>query len=138
MKKYTDNKMIILFDGVCNMCVWSVRFIINRDIHDKFRLASIQSEVGKKIISEKKIDTLKNDSIVVIDQNVIRYRSGAVLFILFHLRTFLKILTVFYIIPSPIRDLIYRIIAKIRYICFGKRKKCILPKELNTSKFLNS
>ena len=137
MKNYSHNKIIVLFDGICNMCVWSVRFIINRDINDKFRLASIQSEVGKKIISDNKIDILKNDSIIVIDNDVIRYRSSAVLFILFHLRTLLKIFLIFYIIPSPIRDLKYRIIAKIRYFLFGKRKKCILPKEIDTSKFLN-
>ena len=119
------------------MCVWSVRFIINRDVNDKFRLASIQSEVGKKIISDKKIDILKNDSIIVIDNDVIRYRSNAVLFILRHLRTLLKIFLIFYIIPAPLRDLKYRIIAKIRYFFFGKRKKCVLPNELNTSKFLN-
>jgi len=137
MKNYADNKIIVLFDGICNMCVWSVRFIINRDINDKFRLASIQSEVGKKIISDKKIDILKNDSIIVIDNDVIRYRSNAVLFILRHLRTLLKIFLIFYIIPAPLRDLKYRIIAKIRYFFFGKRKKCILPKEIDTSKFLN-
>ena len=137
MKNYADNKIIVLFDGICNMCVWSVRFIINRDLNDKFRLASIQSEVGKKIISDKKIDILKNDSIIVIDNDVIRYRSSAVLFILRNLRTLLKIFLIFYIIPAPLRDLKYRIIAKIRYFFFGKRKKCILPKEIDTSKFLN-
>ena len=137
MKNYADNKIIVLFDGICNMCVWSVRFIIKRDVNDKFRLSSIQSEVGKKIISDKKIDLLKNDSIIVIDNDVILYRSNAVLFILRHLRTLLKIFLIFYIIPAPLRDLKYRIIAKIRYFFFGKRKKCVLPNELNTSKFLN-
>lgn len=137
MKNYADNKIIVLFDGICNMCVWSVRFIINRDVNDKFRLASIQSEVGKKIISDKNIDISKNDSIIVIDNDVILYRSSAVLFILRHLRTLLKIFLIFYIIPAPFRDLKYRIVAKIRYFFFGKRKKCILPKEIDTSKFLN-
>ena len=80
MKCYADNKIIVLFDGICNMCVWSVRFIISRDANDKFRLASIQSEVGKKIISDNKIDVLKNDSIIVIDNDIIFYRSSAVLY----------------------------------------------------------
>ena len=137
MKCYADNKIIVLFDGICNMCVWSVRFIVSRDANDKFRLASIQSEVGNKIISDNKIDVLKNDSIIVIDNDVILYRSSAVLYVLRYLRTVFKIFLIFYIIPAPIRDLKYRIIAKIRYFFFGKRKKCILPNEIDTSKFLN-
>ena len=42
-----DLKKIILFDGVCNLCSKSVRFIIKYDKADKFRFASIQSETGK-------------------------------------------------------------------------------------------
>lgn len=132
-----NTNMIILFDGVCNMCVWSVRFIILRDKKDKFRLASIQSDIGKKIIKDHHIDIKKNDSIVLVSNNIVQYRSSAVLSILYHLRTIWKVLLIFYVIPYPIRDLIYRFVANTRYMLFGKRKKCILPKELNNSKFLS-
>ena len=132
-----NSNMIVLFDGICNMCVWSVRFIILRDKKDKFRLASIQSDIGKKIIKDHNIDIKKNDSIVLISNRIIKYRTSAVLSILYHLKTMWKVLLIFYIIPYPIRDLIYRFVAKTRYIFFGKRKKCILPKEINNAKFLN-
>ena len=46
----TNNKMIILFDGVCNMCVGSVNFIIKRDSKDMFRFASLQGDVGQKMV----------------------------------------------------------------------------------------
>ena len=135
--KSENQNIIILFDGICNMCIWSVRFIIIRDTGDIFRLASIQSEIGKKIIIDHNIDIKKNDSIILIKNNVVMYRTSAVFYILYQLNTLWKCLLIFYIIPSPIRDLIYNLFAKIRYRYFGKRKKCILPKELNTSKFLN-
>ena len=138
MSSNNDANMIILFDGVCNMCVWSVRFIILRDKNDKFRLASIQSDIGEKIIKDHNIDIKKNDSIVLISKSVIKYRSSAVLSILYHLKTIWKIFLIFYIIPSPIRDLIYKFVAKTRYMFFGKRQQCVLPQELNNSKFLNS
>ena len=138
MSSKNDTNMIILFDGVCNMCVWSVRFIILRDEKDQFRLASIQSDIGKKIIKDHNIDIQKNDSIILISNSVIKYRSSAVLSILYHLRTIWKIFLIFYIIPSPIRDLIYKFVAKTRYIFFGKRQQCVLPQELNNSKFLSS
>tara|TARA_B100000427_G_C15298743_1_gene503099 strand:- start:251 stop:667 length:417 start_codon:yes stop_codon:yes gene_type:complete len=138
MSSNNDANMIILFDGVCNMCVWSVRFIILRDKNDKFRLVSIQSDIGKKIIKDHNIDIKKNDSIVLISNSVIKYRSSAVLSILYHLRTIWKVFLIFYIIPSPIRDLIYKFVAKTRYIFFGKRQQCVLPQEIKNSKFLNS
>ena len=59
MSSNNGENMIILFDGVCNMCVWSVRFIILRDEKDQFRLASIQSDIGKKIIKDHNIDIQK-------------------------------------------------------------------------------
>ena len=52
MKKGDSNNMIILFDGVCNMCVWSIQFIISRDTKDVFRFASMQSLEGQKILQK--------------------------------------------------------------------------------------
>ena len=80
--KSKNQNIIILFDGICNMCVWSVRFIISKDIDDIFRLTSIQSEIGKKIIIDHNIDITKNDSIILIKDEIIMYRSSAVLYIL--------------------------------------------------------
>ena len=73
-----DLKKIILFDGVCNLCSKSVSFIIKYDKADKFRFASIQSETGKKIINKYSIDINKNDSIILISNDNVSYRSKAV------------------------------------------------------------
>ena len=132
-----DEKIIILFDGVCNMCVKSIQFIIKKDSKDLFRLASIQSSIGQNIIKKYSINIKKNDSLIFINNNRISYRSTAILFILNRLNTFWKILLIFYIIPYPIRDFIYILIAKSRYFLFGRRNKCIIPNENIKSKFLN-
>ena len=87
--------MVILFDGLCNMCVWSIQFIISNDANDVFRFASLQSTEGKKLLSKY---SLKTNSIVLITDGVIKTRSTAVLGILYHLNTFWKLLLVFYVI----------------------------------------
>ena len=133
----TNNKFIILFDGQCNLCIGSIQFIINKDSKDKFRFASIQNQVGKEIIKKHKINTQKNDSIILIKNNIVYYRSTAVLFILYDLKTIWKFLVLFYLIPYPLRDLIYILVAKFRYSIFGKKKKCMVPDKKNKSKFLN-
>tara|TARA_B100000900_G_scaffold270741_1_gene231193 strand:+ start:53 stop:463 length:411 start_codon:yes stop_codon:yes gene_type:complete len=131
-----DLKKIILFDGVCNLCNKSVNFIIKYDRVDHFRFASIQSEAGKKIIKKYSIDINKNDSIILIANKNISYRSNAVFTILFYLKTIWRILLIFSVLPSPIRDLFYRIIAKSRYKFFGKNDICMTPNEDIKSKFL--
>ena len=132
-----DLKKIILFDGVCNLCSKSVRFIIKYDKADKFRFASIQSETGKIIINKYSIDINKNDSIILISNDNVSYRSKAVFTILFYLNTFWRILLIFSVLPSPIRDLFYRIIAKSRYKIFGRNKICMTPDDDIKSKFLS-
>ncbi|MFK5973514.1 MAG: DCC1-like thiol-disulfide oxidoreductase family protein, partial [Flavobacteriaceae bacterium] len=34
--KNTENKKIILFDGVCNLCNGAIRFVIRQDKKDSF------------------------------------------------------------------------------------------------------
>jgi len=131
------DKIIVLFDGVCNLCIGSVKFIIKNDTNDNFRLAAIQSPEGKKIIKKFSIDIEKIDSIVLVKKNKIKYRSSAVLFILGNLNTFWKFLFIFYLIPSPIRDFFYRFVARNRYSIFGKQESCLIPNEKHKSKFLS-
>ena len=132
-----ENKLIILFDGVCNLCIGSIQFIIKKDSKDIFRLAPIQSVVGQKIIKKYSIDISKKDSIVLINGNNVKYQSTAVLSVLYKLKTFWRILLFLYIIPYPIRDYIYSLVAKSRYSLFGKQHTCIVPNKNIKSKFLN-
>ena len=130
----TNNKIIILFDGVCNMCVGSVNFIIKRDSKDMFRFASLQGDVGQKMIKKY---SLSMNSIVLIKNGQAKTKSTAVLNILYHLNTFWKALLIFYVVPYPIRDILYNIVAKTRYFLFGKRNQCMVPNENINSKFLS-
>jgi len=129
-----SDKSIVLFDGVCNMCVWSIQFIIARDFKDVFRFASFQSSEGQKLIIKHSLDV---GSIILIQNNTIKKKSTAVISILYYLNTVWKFLIIFYIIPYPIRDLLYDVIAKTRYFLFGKRDKCMVPNENINSKFLS-
>ena len=64
-----DAPTIILFDGVCNLCSGSVRFIFNRDPHAHFRFASLQSDAGRRICASHGIPVPASsdpDSVIVI------------------------------------------------------------------------
>ena len=133
-KVLSDNKIIILFDGVCNMCVFSVKFIIKRDSKDIFRFSSIQSGLGKKLAKDY---SLSNTSIIMIKNGTIKTKSSAVLSVLYHLNTIWRFLLILYILPYPIRDFLYNLVVKTRYFLFGKRNKCMIPDNNINSKFLS-
>ena len=59
---------ILFFDGVCNFCTASVRFVIERDSRKRFRFASLQSPVADKLLgSERKEDEKLASMVLVLD-----------------------------------------------------------------------
>lgn len=131
-----ENKGVILFDGYCTLCSWSVQFIIKRDKQDYFRFASLQSEIGKSLIHQFGIPEDFDQSVVLIKDNSIYFKSEAVLRITKRLRHLWPFLYVFIIIPKLIRDGIYSFIAKNRFRWFGKKDSCYMPEEDLSYKFL--
>ncbi|MBT8289705.1 MAG: DUF393 domain-containing protein [Muriicola sp.] len=130
-------KKIILFDGVCNLCNNSVQFIIKRDKKDIFRFAPLQSEIGKKLVAERRIDTARIDSIILIEPQIAYYtKSEAALRISKSLSGLWPVMSVFLGLPSGFRDWIYDRVAKNRYQWFGKREECMIPSPELKEKFL--
>lgn len=133
-----DNKKLILFDGVCNLCNSSVQYVIKHDKKDIFRFAALQSSVGEQIIEKFKIDTKKTDSILLYTPNKnIVYKSTAALQIAYKLGFPQNILSVFLIVPVFIRNWVYDFIAKNRYKWFGKKEACMIPTPELKNKFLD-
>ena len=131
-----ESHQIILFDGLCSFCNFWVNFIINRDKKDKFRFAALQSSFGLELQKKFSIDKDKIETVVLIIGNRYYTKSTAALMISKQLSGFIKILFPMIIIPKPIRDFVYDIIAKNRYKLFGKREYCRIPTEKEKNKFL--
>lgn len=137
MGKLNENKKIILFDGVCNLCNNAVNFIIERDKKDVFRFASLQSDIGQKLISERGIDTETMDSMVLIEPGVAYYqKSTAALEISKDLGGAYSMIGYFSVLPEGFRDGIYNLMAKNRYKWFGKKDACMIPTPELKAKFL--
>jgi len=128
---------IILFDGVCNFCNFWVNFIIDRDKDDIFKFAALQSEAGQKLLQEYKLNVSDFDTFVLIVNDKHFTKSTAALKISKNLKSFVKLLYPLIILPRPIRDFFYDLIAKNRYKIFGRRDICRIPSEEERDKFLN-
>ena len=64
-------------------------------------------------------------------------QSDAVLAVLRHLGKPWSRLSVVMIIPTPLRDAIYRFIAHHRYRIFGKRQTCLVPSPEQQKHFID-
>lgn len=126
---------IVLFDGICNLCTGSVKFIINRDPLSRFRFASLQSEAGKKLV-QRSASGSSLESLVYLRGNTCFRKSAAVLHILKDLGGVWKLLYMFILVPRFLRDFLYDRIAKNRYKLFGKRQNCMVPTPDLSRRFL--
>jgi predicted DCC family thiol-disulfide oxidoreductase YuxK len=137
MENLPQNKKIILFDGVCNLCNSSVQYVIKHDKKDIFRFVALQSELGQEILKHIGINTKHIDSIVLYIPGVAYYyKSAAALEIAKDLGGVFTLGTIFKIIPSKLRDVLYDYIAKNRYKWYGKQDSCMIPTPELKNKFL--
>lgn len=128
-------KRIILFDGECNFCDKSVQFIIKRDPEAIFSFTSQQGEAGQQMIKKHHAPS-SVDSIILIENDTYYLKSSAALRICRHLQGAWKLLFIFILVPYPIRDFFYNILAKNRYKWFGKKDQCTLPTPEMRKRFL--
>lgn len=129
---------IILFDGVCNLCNRAIQFIIKRDKADRYRFAPLQSELGKKLTSERHIDTEKIDSIILIEPGKAYYiKAPAALRIGKKFGGLWSLLAVFEWIPPVISNWVYDLVARNRYRWFGRKEHCMVPGPELKEKFLD-
>ncbi|WP_018343600.1 thiol-disulfide oxidoreductase DCC family protein [Cytophaga aurantiaca] len=127
---------LVLFDGVCHFCNNSVNFIIDRDPKKKFVFAPLQSELAKTVLNKFGEDTIKIDTIILIQNNKIYKRSRAALEIAKQLNGLWSLCYVFIIVPGFIRDMVYNLIAKNRYKWFGQLEACRIPTPEMRERFL--
>ncbi|RXJ04141.1 thiol-disulfide oxidoreductase DCC family protein [Anaerobacillus alkaliphilus] len=128
-------KAVVLFDGVCNFCNSSVQFIIERDQKGYFQFASLQSEIGQKLVAEYGVPK-QIESLVLIEGGQYYLKSTAALRICRKLSGFWKALSIFLIVPSLVRNIFYDFIARNRYKWFGKKTACTLPSPEIRKRFL--
>jgi len=131
----------ILFDGVCNLCNSTVQWVIERDKEGQFDFASLQSDVARrelgKVMDTKEIDALP-DSIILLDSDGVHVRSAAALRILRGLGSWFLLLRLGVVLPGPIRDTIYDMVARNRYRWFGRRDTCMIPTPDIAARFLDA
>ena len=126
---------IIVFDGHCNLCNGWVSFILSHDRRQRFRFATLQGPAGQEI-TRAALRNRTGESIVLVHRGRTHIKSGAAIRILKLLGLPWSAAQVLLVVPRPLRDLVYDVIARNRYHWFGRRAECRLPSAEERERFL--
>jgi predicted DCC family thiol-disulfide oxidoreductase YuxK len=120
------DESIVFYDGECGMCDRFVSFCIPQDKHHRLKYAALQGETARRLLQPKYLENLK--TVVFRDRGQQFTHSAAVVRILWKLGGIWAFLgTLMWLIPLPIRNFCYRIVARYRFQIFGKKDVCRLP-----------
>jgi predicted DCC family thiol-disulfide oxidoreductase YuxK len=118
---------VVLFDGTCAFCERAVTFIAGRDPAGYFRFGASQSPQGDALLAKHGLSRAAARSIVLIEGNEVYLRSTASLKIAARLSPPWSYARVFLVVPIPIRDAVYRVVAAIRHRIAGRSNACEVP-----------
>lgn len=131
-------KPVLFFDGVCNFCNGSVNFILDKDKSGEIRFSALQTETAERLLKPHAVNPADLDSVVLLADGRVYTRSAAALETLRRMGGGWRVLgNVGLAIPRPLRDGVYRLIARNRYKWFGKRETCRLPTADERARFLD-
>lgn len=134
---------IVLYDGVCGLCNRLVQFVLKNDRNDVFRFASLQSKLAEQILVRHRLRSESLETVyVVLDYGLaeerVLSRLQAVVYVLQQLGGPLAYISaILRVLPAPVQNFLYRLVARNRYRVFGRYETCPLPDDDTRSKFLD-
>jgi len=128
---------ILFYDGVCGLCDRLVQLVLARDPAGAFRFAALQGPSAARLLAPHGADVTKLDTVYVLtDDDRVLVRARAVLHVARVLGWPWRAAVVLGVLPTPLLDLGYRLIARVRYRLFGRRDACRLPSPAEAARFL--
>ncbi len=138
---FGDAHVLVLYDGVCALCNRVVRFLLRRDRKDIFRFAPLQSRLAEAVLARHRLTSTTLDTVYLIEHygrahERVLSKSDAALHAARLLGGIWRVASFFRILPRPVRDFLYHLVARSRYRVFGKYETCPLPDTQDRARFL--
>lgn len=129
---------VVLFDGGCGLCSRTVRFLLRHDARGRMRFAPLGSGAAAAVLRTRGVSPADlPDSVVVVDAAGVHVWSTAVLRLAPELRVPWSWLRALAIVPRPLRDLVYRLVARNRMRWFGSADVCAMLSPAERPRFLD-
>ena len=144
--KDIGDRLLVIFDGRCGLCNWSVRWFLTRDRNDRMRFIASDAPATAGLLARHGLAGSRaggNARTILVaifpatPAERMLVRSAAVLALLAQLpKPWPTIATILGWIPRPIRDVGYRLVARFRYRLFGRLDACPIPTAQEQNRFL--
>jgi predicted DCC family thiol-disulfide oxidoreductase YuxK len=132
----TEQKTLV-FDGVCVLCSAWVQFVLDRDRRREFSFAAMQGATGRALLQRHGIDPDDPVTFLLLDGGKAYMDTDAALRVIERFGLFWRCFArTCHLIPSPLRNSLYRLIARNRYRLFGRRETCVVPAAADAHRFL--
>lgn len=133
---------VLLYDGLCGFCDWTVQFVLRRDRRGSMRFATLQGEFARQVIARHP-ELAGVDSLILVErdsatgQERVSARSIGALRVARYLGGAWRLTQVLYVLPRFLRDWAYDVFARHRYRVFGRYDTCPLPSPEHRARFLD-
>lgn len=122
---------IIFYDGDCLFCDSFIQKVLTRDRQNMFKATSLTSNHAKSLLQRYAVQPADASTMYVLTDvgtinETLLDRSNAALFCLISMGGGYQLLRVAYWVPRFLRDIAYRMIAKIRHRLLPKSTQCAL------------
>ncbi len=129
--------MIVVFDAQCLLCNGWVQFILRHDRDAVFRFASIQGDAGRRLLSQQHLQVDGLQTLLLVDGSRVWQQTAAIFRVLHSLGWPWRLAWVAWLLPAPLRDALYRWVARNRYRIFGRSPVCLTPPADHVQRFLD-
>ncbi len=134
-KEIVADGPVVFYDGECGLCDWLVKFLIKHDKTHRIRYATLQGETATRLMGSPQGPS-GNWSVKLLDDKGLHDASTAALRSVIHAGGMGKLAALLLWVPRPIREVVYRWIARNRYRWFGTVDACLVPTPALKQRFL--
>jgi predicted DCC family thiol-disulfide oxidoreductase YuxK len=133
---FPDDRPIIIFDGKCVMCSAFAQLILRRDHARRFRLLAAQTPIGAALYRHFGLASSDYETNILLENGQAWLKSEGSIRICERLGLPWSLLRLGRLLPLPLRDRLYEIVARNRLRWFGRRETCYLPDASQADRFL--